>query len=122
MSAIADRDAAQIERIIDHCHAILDRVERHQVVEEKSPSNDEIQDMLPMPLSQIGERPKCLSSEFRSRHQHLPWRDIAGMRDIIDREYDNIDLAVAWTTVLQDIEPLLSACERILEDSGIDLS
>ena len=122
MSANADRDAVQVERIVDHCHAILDRVARHQVDEERFFADGEIQDMLLMPLSQIGERAKRLTPEFRSSHSDIPWKDIAGMRDIIDHDYDNINLAVAWTTILQDIEPLLEACERILKDSGIDLS
>lgn len=81
MSAITERDAVQIERIIDHCHSILERVERHQVDEERFFSDGEIQDMLLMPLSQIGERAKRLSPDFRTDHPEVPWRNIAGMRD-----------------------------------------
>lgn len=117
-----DRDIVQIERIYDHGSTILERVERHHVTEERFFADSEIQDMLLMPLSQIGERAKRLSPEFKERHLEIPWREITGMRDIIDHDYDNINLAVAWTTILKDIKPLMDRCESMLRDAGVDLN
>lgn len=117
-----DRDIVQIERIYDHGSTILERVERHHVTEERFFADSEIQDMLLMPLSQIGERAKRLSPEFKERHLEIPWREITGMREIIDHDYDNINLAVAWTTILKDIKPLMDRCESMLRDAGVDLN
>jgi len=40
----------------------------------------------------IGEATKRLSTEFRQQHSSIPWKQIAGMRDIITHNYDNVDL------------------------------
>ena len=121
MSALKDRDIVQIERICDHGLTILERVERHHVDEERFFADSEIQDMLLLPLSQIGERAKRLSPEFKGSHPGIPWREITGMRDIIDHDYDNINLAVAWTTILEDIKPLVDSCKAMLGDAEDNL-
>lgn len=122
MSAHNNQDIVQIERIYEHGSTILERVERHHIDEECFFADSEIQDMLLMPLSQIGERAKRLSRQFRENHSDIPWREIAGMRDIIDHDYDNINLAVAWTTILKDIKPLVDSCESILRDASLDIN
>ncbi|MGI8935491.1 MAG: HepT-like ribonuclease domain-containing protein [Phormidesmis sp.] len=40
----------------------------------------------------IGEATKRLSKEFRSQHPTILWQEIAGMRDVISHDYDEIDL------------------------------
>ncbi len=65
-------------------------------------------------LTIIGEATKRLSMEFRASHPHIPWKDMAGLRDVVVHEYDEIDLArlkpvieVELPQVLQDLQPLL---------------
>jgi uncharacterized protein with HEPN domain len=36
----------------------------------------------------MGEAVKRLSAEFQNQHPEVPWRDIAGMRDILTHYYD----------------------------------
>jgi uncharacterized protein with HEPN domain len=40
----------------------------------------------------LGEATKRLSVEFRNQHPEVPWRDIAGMRDVLAHQYDRVDL------------------------------
>jgi uncharacterized protein with HEPN domain len=47
----------------------------------------------------IGEATKRLSQDFRQQHPAIPWREIAGMRDVIVHEYDQVDLDVVWDVV-----------------------
>lgn len=63
----------------------------------------------------IGEATKRLSSEFRAQHPELPWADMAGMRDILAHQYDQLDLDTMWNiiqtsvpTMLEKIDPLLT--------------
>ena len=62
----------------------------------------------------IGETVKRLSSSFREEHQQIPWADIAGMRDRLVHEYDNVDTDLLWDVVEVDIPELLEFCARLL--------
>ena len=47
----------------------------------------------------IGEVTKRLSPEFRNQHTHIPWKAMAGMRDILIHSYENADLEEIWKTI-----------------------
>jgi uncharacterized protein with HEPN domain len=37
------------------------------------------------------EATKRLSKEFRGQHPTIPWKEIAGMHDVITHDYDEVD-------------------------------
>ena len=47
----------------------------------------------------IGEATKRLSPEFRNQHTYIPWKAMAGMRDILIHSYENADLEEIWKTI-----------------------
>ena len=47
----------------------------------------------------IGEAVKKIPDEIRQQHPEIPWKDIAGMRDILVHQYWRIDAKVVWSTV-----------------------
>ncbi len=63
-------------------------------------------------LEVIGEAVKNVPEESRDAAAHIPWKQIAGMRDILIHEYFGVDLETLWQTVKVNIpqtKPLLSA-------------
>jgi uncharacterized protein with HEPN domain len=66
-------------------------------------------------LEIIGEAAKNLSAETRSRRADIPWRQIAGMRDMLIHQYFGVNLELVWTTVQVEIPRLKQAVEELLE-------
>ena len=50
----------------------------------------------------LGEAVKRLSTPFRLAHPELPWKMMAGMRDKVVHEYDDVDLDEVWETLAND--------------------
>lgn len=64
----------------------------------------------------LGEAVKKISEDIRNRYPQIPWKEIAGMRDVLVHEYWGIDLNVVWATVQEGIPPLKSAILEIQEE------
>lgn len=68
-------------------------------------------------LEIIGEAVKHLSDEIREAHPDIPWRQIAGMRDIIIHEYFGVTLEMIWIVATDDILDLKTKVEEIIESN-----
>lgn len=73
------------------------------------------QDAVVRRLEIIGEATKQLSSNAREQNASVPWRRIAGMRDILIHEYFAVDLNVVWATVKNGLPALLLSVHMLLE-------
>ena len=61
----------------------------------------------------LGEAVKRLSEEFRAQYLEVAWRQVAGMRDKLIHEYDQVDLDEVWQTVSADVPRLLALLEPL---------
>lgn len=62
----------------------------------------------------MGEATKRLSMALRDAHPHIPWRNMAGMRDLLIHAYDDIELAVVYEAVTKIIPPLIQEIQAIV--------
>ncbi|MGB3557028.1 MAG: DUF86 domain-containing protein [Geitlerinemataceae cyanobacterium] len=76
--------------------------------------NEEKQDAVLRRLIIIGEATKRLSPEFRSQHPTIPWRNIAGLRDIAVHEYERVDLDRIWKIIHTDLPELITYIQPLL--------
>lgn len=65
-------------------------------------------------LEIVGEATKRLPSALKDRYPHLPWRDMAGMRDKLIHDYFGVDLQVVWETATEDAPALEAEIRSIL--------
>jgi len=79
--------------------------------------NPEKQDAVLRRLEIMGEAVKHISEEIRDKYDDVPWRRIAGMRDIIIHEYFGITLSMVWVVAKRDLPNLKSRIERIIKDN-----
>ena len=66
-------------------------------------------------LEIIGEIIKRLSPEVTNPHPEVPWHDLARMRDVLIHQYDRISLETVWDTVQNDLPPLKTAVQALLD-------
>jgi uncharacterized protein with HEPN domain len=64
-------------------------------------------------LEIVGEAAKRVPDEIRSLDPTIPWRKMAGMRDVIIHRYDEVNLAEVWDAVQGNLEELLPRLERL---------
>ena len=72
-----------------------------------------LQDGIIRQIEIIGEATKRLSEEFKKKHNEIPWKDIAGMRDKLIHDYFGVDLEAVWYTVEKDIPLLKNKLEHL---------
>ncbi len=72
------------------------------------------QDAIIRRLEIIGEAVKNLPNSFREKHSNIPWKQMAGMRDILIHEYFDVDLSLAWQVVKKELPALKKKLTKIV--------
>lgn len=109
-------DIVYLRHILD---AIL-RIDQYLqgIQEEEFFRNHLVQDGVIRQLEIIGEATKQISQKSREKHGHIPWKDIAGMRDKLIHDYFGVDIEQVWFTAKNDIPTFQKDIEEILKSTS----
>jgi uncharacterized protein with HEPN domain len=72
------------------------------------------QDAILRQLTIVGEAAKRVSAEFRVSHPEVPWRHVAGFRDVVIHDYFRVDLQEVWRIVQEDLPALMAVLEPLV--------
>ncbi len=67
-------------------------------------------------LEIIGEASRNIPEAFRKTYGHIPWRAMAGLRNILIHEYFGVDYRNVWKIVKDDVPKLKREISRVLEE------
>jgi uncharacterized protein with HEPN domain len=76
-----------------------------------------LQDAVLRRLETLADAAGRLSEPLKARHPALPWRSIAGFRNVAAHGYLEVDMGRVWTTVRADLPALKAAVEVELEQA-----
>ena len=78
-----------------------------------------VQDAVIRNLQTLAESSQRLSNEIKATEAQIPWRELAGFRNVIVHGYLGIDLGAVWLVVEQDLPALTDAVSRMARRRGL---
>jgi uncharacterized protein with HEPN domain len=114
------------QALIDIATAIQQTLQYAQGIDRKNlPQDDEKQAAILYRLIIIGEATKRLSNGLREQCPTIPWRQMAGLRDVVIHDYDELDFDILWNVVhinLPEILPEIQATlDRLIKAESLSL-
>jgi len=91
--------------LIIHILECIDKVEEYtkDITKEKFFASPQIQDAVMRRIEIIGEAVKNVPQEVKDKYLDIPWKQMAGMRDILIHEYFGVDLELTWKVAEEEI-------------------
>ena len=106
------RDKIILLKILSELDIALDMIK--DIDFESFDTNEILKRAVCMTVINIGELVKSLSEEFRSEHKTIPWKSIAGFRDIAAHKYQTLHMQDVYITVVNDFPELKGNINKII--------
>ena len=62
----------------------------------------------------MGEAAKRVPESIQTQAPEIPWKRLAGFRDVLIHQYEGVDLEEVWKRVSEDLPPLVQSLEILL--------
>lgn len=98
-----------------HIRDAIQRIEAFTSVgEDQFYSDLMVQDAVIRNLEVIGEAVKGLSEAIREANADVPWKQVAGMRDVLIHHYFGVKLDTVWMVIVDHLPRLRERVEQLL--------
>ena len=100
------RDKTILTKITEEATALAQMI--HGIDESAFLANEEKMRAVCMTLINVGELIKNLDNDFRQKHGQIPWKKMAGLRDVAAHGYFTIRMPDVWIYASMEL-PLYAA-------------
>jgi uncharacterized protein with HEPN domain len=87
-----------------------------EIAEQEFTDDQEKQDAVIRRLEIIGEAVKKIPDDVKNQYPIVPWRQIAGLRDVVIHEYFGVSPALIYKTATSDLVKLKQTNQQMIED------
>jgi len=110
-----------VQVYIDDVLECIDKIEEYTegVGEGEFYKNTQIQDAVIRRLEIVGKAIKNMPADFREQYPDIPWRKIAGMRDVLIHGYAGVNLLRVWRVVIDDLPDLKERFQEMDEEAWL---
>ncbi len=100
---------------LEHIKEAIGRIQRYMSGKDEQTflSDSLLQDGVIRNLEIIGEAVSKLSPDLKGQYRHVPWGEIAGMRNRLIHGYFAVNLKMVWDTVERVLPEFLTRIEAI---------
>lgn len=74
-----------------------------------------IQDAVNRNLEIIGEATKRISAELKEQNKDVPWKQMAGLRDVLIHDYMGVSNKNVWNVVQNELPQLLVKIKKLTD-------
>ncbi len=78
-------------------------------------NDDKTKDAVERNFEIIGEAVKNLPEEYRNKYPHIPFKQIAGMRDKLIHDYFGIDYEIVWKTIKDKLPEFNTEINKLIK-------
>lgn len=98
-----------------HIVECTERIERYLAGgKEEFLAETMVQDAVIRNFEVIGEAAKRIPEDYRQAHPSIPWRLMAGFRDVLIHAYEGVDLQQVWRIATEDLPAVKQAIVALL--------
>ena len=106
------RDKTLLLKIFDEANIIADLIEGFDC--ETFLADEKTKRAVSMTLINIGELVKLVSDKLKQDNLSIPWRSIAGLRDVAAHGYMTLRMEDIWETVSVDVPVLRNQIGKMI--------
>lgn len=110
------RDAIILKKIISEINVAAEMLGTADV--DTFMSDEKLKRAVGMTVINIGELVKSISEDTRLAYKEIPWKAIAGMRDIAAHKYQTLRMEDVYNTVVMDFPNLKKRINGILSENN----
>lgn len=108
------RDKVILEKIISEIDIAIKIMGVRKVSEFLE--DETVKRAIGMTVINIGELVKNVTDELRTKHKDVPWKQIAGFRDITAHKYQTLRMDDVYVTIKENFPELRTSLQEILKE------